>query len=228
MVPLQKAKAKKSLSLFGAKAKLQTMKRPWILHLLFMVALVVFTWSGWEPRDRPTWVLEVIPAWIGFAFILYYWKKFPLTSMFLIIVCIHSMILFMGGKYTYAHVPIGNWFRDHIGFERNNYDRLGHFFQGLTPAILAREILIRRKILSRGAWLNFFVLTICLSFSACYEFFEWWTALISGKGATEFLSTQGDSFDTQGDMFSALVGASFALIFLSRAHERALKKVPQV
>ena len=201
------------------------MKRPWSLILLFIVTIVVFVWSGWEPKDRPTWVLEVVPAWLGFAFILYYWKKFPLTSMLLILVCIHSMILFVGGKYTYALVPAGEWFRDHIGFSRNNYDRLGHFFQGLTPAILAREILIRKKVVARGPWMTYFILAICLSFSAFYEFIEWWTALLLGKGADEFLSLQGDPFDTQGDMFSALVGASFALIFLSRAHDRALQKL---
>lgn len=203
------------------------MKRPWFLYLLFGLTILVFIWSGYEPKDRPTWILEVLPAWMGFAVILYYWKKFPLTSLFLIVVCFHSMILFMGGKYTYAYVPIGNWFRDHIGFERNNYDRLGHFFQGVTPAFLARELLIRKKVLPRGAWLNFFVLTICLSFSAFYEFIEWWTALILGIGASKFLATQGDNFDTQSDMFCAVLGALFVLIFLSKLHDRAMEKVPQ-
>ncbi len=196
---------------------------------LFMMAMtwVVFIWSAIEPRDWPTWGLEVAPGLLGFILILWYWKTYPLTNLLLILISLHAMILFMGAKYTYAFVPVGFWFRDNIGFERNNYDRLGHFFQGLEPAILAREILIRAKALPRGKWLNFFVITICLAFSATYEFIEWWVALLTGTGAEEFLATQGDPWDTQSDMFCAFIGAVFALVFLSRKHDRDLAKLPK-
>lgn len=190
-----------------------------------ILALVIFGWSMIEPRDWPTWALEVGPGVIGFALVLWYWNKYPLTNLLLILISLHAIILFVGAKYTYAFVPAGFWFRDHIGFERNNYDRLGHFFQGLEPAILARELLIRAKVLPRGKWLSLFVVCICLAFSSFYEMIEWWVALISGKGAEEFLATQGDPWDTQSDMFCAFIGALFALAFLSRKHDRDLAQI---
>ena len=190
---------------------------------LVALVLVVLVWSGIRPHDRFTWFMEVFPVLLGLPAVLLTHRRFPLTSLLWVLLAIHACILMLGGKYTYAEVPIGNWVRDTFGLARNHYDRLGHFAQGFVPAILAREILWRRSPLRGSRWLPFVVVSICLAFSACYEFIEWWTALISGEGATAFLGTQGDPWDTQWDMFLALVGATTALLTLSAVHERQLR-----
>jgi putative membrane protein len=190
---------------------------------LVALVLVVLVWSGVRPHDRFTWFMEVFPVLIGLPAVLLTHRRFPLTSLLWVLLAIHACILMLGGKYTYAEVPIGNWVRDTFGLARNHYDRLGHFAQGFVPAILAREILWRRSPLRGSRWLPLVVVSICLAFSACYEFIEWWTALISGEGATAFLGTQGDPWDTQWDMFLALVGATTALLTLSAVHERQLR-----
>ena len=190
---------------------------------LVALVLVVLVWSGVRPHDRFTWFMEVFPVLLGLPAVLLTHRRFPLTSLLWVLLAVHACILMLGGKYTYAEVPIGNWVRDTFGLARNHYDRVGHFAQGFVPAILAREILWSRSPLRGSRWLPFVVVSICLAFSACYEFLEWWTALVSGEGATAFLGTQGDPWDTQWDMFLALVGATTALLTLSAVHERQLR-----
>jgi putative membrane protein len=190
---------------------------------LVALVLVVLVWSGIRPHDRFTWFMEVFPVLLGLPAVLLTHRRFPLTSLLWILLALHACILMMGGKYTYAEVPLGNWVRDTFGMARNHYDRVGHFAQGFVPAILAREILWRRSPLRGSRWLPFVVVSICLAFSACYEFLEWWTALATGEGATAFLGTQGDPWDTQWDMFLALVGAATAMLTLSGLHERQLR-----
>jgi putative membrane protein len=192
---------------------------------LVLVALVLaaLVWSGIRPHDRFTWFMEVFPVLLGVPVLLATHRRFPLTPLLMVLLAVHAGILMLGGKYTYAEVPLGNWVRDAFGLARNHYDRVGHFAQGFVPAILAREILWRRSPLRGSRWLPFVVVSICLAFSACYEFLEWWTALATGEGATAFLGTQGDVWDTQWDMFLALVGATTAMLTLSRLHERQLR-----
>jgi putative membrane protein len=190
---------------------------------LVALVLVVLVWSGVRPHDRFTWFMEVFPALLGLPVLLLTHRRFPLTPLLMALLAVHACILMVGGKYTYAEVPLGNWVRDALGLARNHYDRLGHFAQGFVPAILAREILWRRSPLRGSRWLPVVVASVCLAFSACYEFIEWWTALATGEGATAFLGTQGDPWDTQWDMFLALVGAVTALVTLSGVHERQLQ-----
>jgi putative membrane protein len=192
---------------------------------LVALVLAVLVWSGIRPHDRFTWFMEVFPVLLGLPVLLATHRRFPLTPLLQVLLAVHACILMLGGKYTYAEVPLGNWVRDAFGLARNHYDRVGHFAQGFVPAILAREILWRRSPLRGSRWLPFVVVSICLAFSACYEFLEWWTALASGEGATAFLGTQGDVWDTQWDMFLALVGATTAMLALSRIHERQLREL---
>jgi putative membrane protein len=152
-------------------------------------------------------------------------RRFPLTPLAYRLIFLHSGILMLGGHYTYAEVPLGFWMRDAFGLARNHYDRIGHFAQGFVPAILAREILLRKTPLKPGGWLFFLVTCVCLAISACYEFIEWWTALASGSGADAFLGTQGDPWDTQWDMFLCLLGALTAQLTLSRLHDRQLARL---
>jgi putative membrane protein len=190
---------------------------------LVALVLVVLVWSGIRPHDRFTWFLEVFPVLLGLPAVLLTRRRFPLTPLLATLLAVHACILMLGGKYTYAEVPLGNWVRDAFGLARNHYDRVGHFAQGFVPAILAREILWRRSPLRGSRWLPFVAVSFCLAFSACYEFIEWWTALATGEGATAFLGTQGDPWDTQWDMFLALVGATTAVLTLSGVHERQLR-----
>ncbi len=189
---------------------------------LLAIVLAVLVWSGIEPHDRFTWLLEVAPVLIGLPVVVATRRRFPLTPLLYLLLTIHAVILMVGGKYTYAQVPAGFWVQDLLGFERNHYDRLGHFAQGFVPAILAREILWRRSPLRASRWLGFLVVSICLAFSAFYELVEWWTAAATGEAAEAFLGTQGDPWDTQWDMFLALVGAITALVLLRRVHDRQL------
>jgi putative membrane protein len=194
------------------------------LTLLAVVAAVVL-WSGIGPHDRTTWWLEVFPIFIGATILIFTYKRFPLTSLLYTLLAVHAIILAVGGHYTYARVPVGFWVQEVFGFARNHYDRLGHFAQGFVPAILAREILLRTSPLRPGKWLFVIVLAICLGFSACYEFLEWWSALLGGEAATDFLGTQGDVWDTQWDMFLALIGALTAQLTLARLHDRQLARL---
>ncbi len=180
---------------------------------------------GIAPKaDRMTWALENIPVWIGMTVLIFSQRSFPLSRLCLTLLAIHAVILMVGGHYTYAKVPFGDWMKNWFGFSRNHYDRLGHFAQGFIPAILVRELLMRKARMPKSFWLSFFTLSICLSFSAFYELFEWWTAMATGAAAKDFLGTQGDVWDTQWDMFMALIGATASLLLLSRAHDRSMAR----
>jgi putative membrane protein len=178
--------------------------------------------SGIGPKDRFTWLLEVAPVLVAVPILVASRRRFPLTPLACRLIFLHACILMLGGHYTYAEVPVGFWVQNLFGFARNHYDRLGHFAQGFVPAILAREILLRKTKLQSGGWLFFLVTCVCLSISAVYEFIEWWTALASGEAADAFLGTQGDVWDTQWDMFLCLLGALTAQLTLSRLHDRQL------
>jgi len=192
------------------------------LLVLTGIALVV---SGIGPYDRGTWLLEVAPVIIAAPLLYFTWRPFRLTPLAYRLIFLHALILMLGGHYTYAHVPLGFWLQEVFDFARNPYDRIGHFAQGFVPAIIAREILLRRSPLVPGKWTFFLVCCVCLAISAVYEFIEWWAALILGQGAQEFLGTQGDPWDTQWDMFLALVGAITAQLLLSRIHDRQLARL---
>ncbi len=201
------------------------MKWPDLEPVVLLAAGFVFlALSGIAPYDRLTWVLEVSPILLGVPLLIATYPRFRLTPLLYRLLFLHAVILMIGGHYTYAKTPIGFWMKDIIGFSRNHYDRIGHFAQGFVPAILAREILLRRSPLVRGEWLFFLVTCVCLAASAFYEFIEWWTALAAGESASAFLGTQGDPWDTQWDMFMALVGAVTAQLSLNRLHDRYLKR----
>lgn len=201
-----------------------TGREPLILLTLTLASLVV---SGIDPFDRTTWWLEVFPVLLGIPLLLASYRPFPLTPLLYRLLLIHALILILGGAYTYARVPLGFWVQELFDLGRNHYDRLGHFAQGFVPAILTREILLRRSPLRQGKWLFFLVASVCLAFSACYEFLEWWAALLGGDAAEDFLGTQGDIWDTQWDMFLALIGALSAQLLLARSHDRQLAALPR-
>lgn len=200
------------------------MTSTYVRTLLIIVgaALVV---SGIAPYDRTTWWLEVVPVLIAAPVLVLTARRFPLTRLTYTLLAIHALVLILGGHYTYARVPLGFWLQDLLGLARNDYDRIGHFMQGFVPAILIREILLRTSPLRPGRWLFVLVTAMCLAFSACYEFFEWWSALAGGHAADAFLGTQGDVWDTQWDMFCALLGAVSAQLLLVRIHDRSLAKL---
>ena len=189
--------------------------------LLILVGAVLL-WSAIAPNDRMTWLMEVIWVLAAIPLLVATRGRFPLTRLLYWLLAIHAVILIYGGQYTYAETPLGDWARDAFGLTRNNYDRLGHFAQGFVPAILARELLLRLTPLRPGGWLFYLVCAACLSFSAFFEFIEWWAALIMGGDADAYLATQGDVWDTQWDMFLALCGALLAQIVLTRRHNRQL------
>lgn len=193
-----------------------------VLLALGTVALVI---SGLHPHDRITWLLEVMPILIAVPVLVFTSCRFPLTPLAYRLIFIHALILMVGGRYTYARVPLGFWVQDLLDLSRNHYDRLGHLAQGFIPAIITREVLLRRTPLRRGGWLFFLVTAVCLAISACYEFIEWWAALIGGEAADSFLGTQGDVWDTQWDMFLAFVGAMVAQVLLAGVHDRELGKI---
>ncbi|MCC6414999.1 MAG: DUF2238 domain-containing protein [Opitutaceae bacterium] len=196
---------------------------------LFSLGLApVIIWSWINPHDRVTWWLESIPALAGLGLLWWYRGKFPLSTLLLGLIWAHCVVLLVGGHYTYAEVPLGEWLRELTGGTRNNYDKLGHFFQGFMPAILARELLLRKSPLGTtewrptSRWLGFICGSVPLAFSAFYELLEWWAAELGGAEADAFLGTQGYNWDTQSDMLLALIGATVALLALSRAHDRSL------
>lgn len=198
-----------------------------LLVLLVLAALALIV-SGIAPYDRTTWLLEVAPVLLGGGLMLATFRRFPLTPLLYRLLFLHALILIVGAHYTYARVPLGLWVQDLLELSRNHYDRLGHFAQGFVPAILTREILLRRSPLRQGKWLFFLVVSVCLAFSAFYELIEWWTALLGGEAAESFLGTQGDVWDTQWDMGMALLGALSAQLLLGRTHDRALERLPRV
>jgi len=195
--------------------------------LWLLVFFSVLFWSAWKPHDYPTWWLEVLPALIALVVLAATRKSFPLTTLAYVLILLHAVILMIGGHYTYALVPIGDWMKEFTGAWRNDYDKLGHLAQGFIPAIVAREVLIRNHVVQRRGWLSFIVVSICVAISAFYELVEWWVALISGEAAESFLGTQGYVWDTQSDMFLALVGAAAALLFLSRWHDTQIRALPE-
>ncbi len=186
--------------------------------------LGVLAWSGVGPRDRLTWLMEVAPVLLALPALAATWRRFPLSPLLYVLLALHAAVLCVGGHYTYAEVPLGFWVRDALGVERNHYDRLGHLMQGFVPALVARELLLRTSPLRPGRWLTAVVTSIALAISAAYELVEWLAAVLLDQGADAFLGTQGDPWDTQWDMFLALVGALLAQLLLSRAQERALAR----
>jgi len=201
------------------------MTKPRQFYGYIFALLAALTLSGIGPYDRPTWFLEVAPVIIAIPVMILTYNKFPLTNLAYTLIFIHCGILMIGGHYTYAKTPIGFWLQDLFDLSRNPYDRIGHFAQGFVPAILTREILLRVSPISRGKMLNFLVICVCLAISAFYEFIEWWTALLLGQDAEQFLATQGDIWDTQWDMFMALMGAITALLTLSKLHDSQLRQL---
>ena len=183
----------------------------------------VFVWSAVRPHDYFTWFLEIWPALAGLAILLWTYNKFPLTTLVYLLICVHAIILFIGGHYTYAEVPLFNWVRDHFGQARNNYDKVGHFAQGFVPAMIAREVLLRKGVVRGKGWLFFICVCICGALSKSYELLEWAVAMSTGSAADAFLGTQGDPWDTQKDMMWAFIGAITALVTLSRIHDRLLR-----
>jgi putative membrane protein len=186
--------------------------------------MAVLVWSGIGPKDTVTWCLEVAPAVIGGVVLWFTRERFPLTTLIYVLILIHCVILMIGGHYTYAEVPLGEWVRELVDGTRNNYDKLGHFVQGFIPAMIARELMIRLQVFNSARWRDFFIVCFCLGFSAFYELIEWWVALLSEEAADAFLGTQGYVWDTQSDMGWALFGALAALILLSGMHDRQLRE----
>lgn len=192
---------------------------------LLLIFFAVMIWSANNPKDMFTWLLEILPALIGLAVILLTYNRFRLTNLVYCLVLLHAIILIVGGHYTYAEMPLFNWLRDTFHLERNYYDRLGHFAQGFIPALIVREILLRKSSLNRCKLLSFIIISICLAISAFYELVEWGVAEATGSAAEAFLGTQGDVWDTQWDMFMALWGASISLVLMSKIHDKFLKKI---
>ena len=191
-------------------------------YVWITIFLMTFVWSAIEPKDLATWVLEVAPAVIGFAVLAVTRQSFPLTPLLYTLILFHCVVLMVGGHYTYAEVPL---FDGLFGAERNNYDKLGHFLQGFVPAMIGRELLVRKQVMASAAWRNFFIVCFCLAFSAFYELLEWLAAIIMGGSADAFLGMQGYQWDTQSDMAMALLGACVALLTLGRVHDMQLERL---
>ena len=196
------------------------MKKYRILIVIFFVGLII---SGINPHDYFTWFLEVFPGIIGLIVLILTFRKFRFSDLTYIFILVHCYVLFVGGHYTYAEVPLFNWIRDIFHQSRNNYDKVGHFTQGFLPAMIVRELFVRKEIVKRGLWLSFLTVCVCLSISACYEFFEWFVAIVSGQSAESFLGTQGDPWDTQSDMLFAFIGAIFMVLFMSKIQDKQIE-----
>jgi len=195
-------------------------------RVLMALTLAALAASGMNPYDRLTWGLETLPVVLGLPLLFATRHRYPLTPLVYRLLFVHGLILMLGGHYTYARVPVGFWLQETFDLTRNHYDRLGHLAQGFIPAMLTREILLRQTPLRPGGWLFFLTSSVVLAFSACYEFVEWWVALAIGGAADAFLATQGDVWDTQWDMFLALIGALLAQTLLSSRHDRELARLP--
>lgn len=197
-------------------------KLPLALLLLVIVLLAI---SGINPYERSTWWMETAPIFIAVPILVLSWGRFPLTPLLYALIALHAIILLTGGAYTYAKVPVGFWVQRTFDLSRNPYDKLGHFWQGLVPALVARELFIRHRIVRPGTWTSILGVTVALSVSLIYELIEWGAAVALGQGADAFLGTQGDVWDTQSDMGMALLGALFAVTFLSRLHNKQIAKI---
>lgn len=192
---------------------------------LLLVVVVLLTISGIHPYERSTWWMETAPIFLAVPILLVSWGRFPLTPMLYVLIALHAIILLTGGAYTYAKVPAGFWVQDIFHLSRNPYDKLGHFWQGLVPALVARELFIRHRIVRPGAWTSILGVAVALSVSLIYELIEWGAAVALGQGADAFLGTQGDVWDTQSDMGMALLGALCAVLLLSRMHDRQIARI---
>lgn len=200
-----------------------SLRERWLL-LAFCASVVMLVVSGLRPYERSTWLMEVAPVMIALPVLWFTYRRFPLTNLLYACIFLHMLVLMAGGAYTYARVPLGYGLQDLLGLERNPYDRIGHFFQGFVPALAAREILLRGERVRGRGMLAFVVICIVLAISATYELIEWAAALALGQGAEDFLGTQGDPWDTQSDMFMALIGAASALLLFSRLHDHQLRR----
>jgi putative membrane protein len=198
------------------------MTRDSLLLVLGAVVLAALVASGIAPYDRGTWVLEVLPVLLALPVLALTRQRFPLSTLLYLLIAAHMLVLILGGAYTYARVPLGFWMQDLMQLDRNPYDKIGHFMQGLVPAVAAREILLRLGYLSSRRMAGFLSVCVAMAISAVYELIEWWAALALGQGAEEFLGTQGDIWDTQSDMFLALIGATFAVTLLASWHDRQM------
>jgi putative membrane protein len=198
-------------------------KVPPLIWLLLFGAVLL--WSAINPKDRLTWWLEVMPALFALLLVIVTRQRFPLTPLCYNLILVHSIIVMVGGHYTYAEVPLFDQIANWLGSSRNNYDKVGHFAQGFTPAIIARELLLRKRVVNGNGWRVLFVISFCLALSAFYELIEWWVALLSKEAAESFLGTQGYVWDTQSDMLLALIGAICALSWLTHIHDRQLKRL---
>jgi len=203
---------------------MNTTRTPWLIATVF-VTLALLVVSGWHPFDRATWWMEVAPILIALPVLWFTYRRFPLTTLLYVCIFIHAVVLMAGGAYTYARVPLGFQIQDFFHLGRNPYDKIGHFMQGFVPALIAREVLLRGQYVRGRGMLAFVVVCIVLAISATYEFVEWGAALSLGQGADEFLGTQGDPWDTQSDMFMALIGSLVALIAFSRLHDHQLQRI---
>jgi putative membrane protein len=201
-------------------------RRTWLVALGAAV-LVALVFSGIAPYNRATWWMEVAPVLVAAPILFGTYRRFPLTTLLYVLIAMHALVLIAGGTYTYARVPFGFWLQDVLSLSRNPYDKIGHFMQGFVPALAAREILVRAGHVARGRMAGFLALCVALAVSALYELIEWWAALALGQGADEFLGTQGDPWDTQSDMFMALVGAAAALVFLAPLQDRQMRRFVQ-
>ena len=201
------------------------MKKYWILIALFFLGLLI---SGINPHDYFTWVLEVLPAIIGFIVLIFTFKKFTFTYLTYVFILIHCYILFIGGHYTYAEVPFFDWIKEVFHQSRNNYDKVGHFVQGFVPAVIIRELFVRKEIVKRGFWLAFLTVCTCVTISVFYEFLEWGVAILSGQSAESFLGTQGYEWDTQSDMLYAMIGALCMVVLFSRFHDKQIQKMEKI
>ncbi|GAB2812972.1 DUF2238 domain-containing protein [Lentzea nigeriaca] len=193
-------------------------------RVLAGVVIAALVASGVQARSLGTWVLEVVWVLIGLPLVVALHKRFPLTRLLSWLLVLHALVLCYGGQYTYAETPLGEWAQELLGTQRNNYDRFAHFIQGFVPAVAVREVLLRRTPLRPGGWVGFLTASVCLAISACFEFVEWFSALILGSGADDFLATQGDQWDTQWDMFLCLCGAIVSLIVWRGVHDRQLQR----
>lgn len=199
-----------------------------MIKIFLIIYFIVLTWSAINPKDYFTWFLEVLPALIALIILTFTYKKFKFTPLVYTLILVHSIILMVGGHYTYAQVPFFDFIKEVFNQDRNNYDKLGHLAQGFIPAMVAREIIIRNKIITVRSWRNFFIVCFCLALSAFYELIEWWVALLSGEDSTAFLGTQGYIWDTQSDMAWALFGSIFALIILKKYHDKQLLNTKKI
>jgi putative membrane protein len=201
------------------------MSRDRLCLVLGIAVLVILVISGIAPYDRATWIMEVAPVLIAAPIMAATYRRFPLSDLLYVLIAVHAVVLIAGGAYTYARVPLGSWVQDLFHFSRNPYDKLGHFMQGFVPALVAREILLRNSYVTGRRMVGFLSICVALAISAFYELIEWWAALYMGQGADEFLGTQGDPWDTQSDMFMALIGATIAVTLLARFHDRRMAAI---